>query len=314
MRVLIYGAGVIGQIYGGRLAQAGHEVTLLARPQTAALLTAHGITLERGGEASSAQPHVTTKVPAGAAFDIALVTVRRDQLAEILPAIAELTTGRIALMLNQCVDLELVRERVGSERTVFTFPGVGGQRTKDGAIAYLEISQQKTTIERRHGIEAPVVDLLRSAGFALDMQTDMAAWLKTHAVFITAVGAAILEAGGDSERLAADRARVAAMVAAVGEGFRTLERQNIGITPTPLRLIFTVVPRFLAVSYWQRQLRGPLGTLAIAPHVRATRETEFPVMCADVRRLVAGHGSTPQLDRLLEVASATYRPPPRRSA
>jgi 2-dehydropantoate 2-reductase len=304
MRVLIYGAGVIGQIYGGRLAQAGHEVTLLARERAAAVLTARGVTLERGGEASRVRPHVTTAVPAGTAFDVVLVTVRRDQLAEILPAIADLTAGRIALMLNQCVDLELIRQRVGSERTVFTFPGVGGQRMETGAIAYLEISQQKTTIERRHGIEAPVVDLLRSAGFALDVQADMAAWLKTHAVFITAVGAAILDSGGDSGRLAADRAKVAAMVAAVGEGFRTLGRQHVAITPLPLRLIFTVVPRFVAVRYWQKQLRGPLGTLAIAPHVRATRDTEFPAMCADVRRLVAGHGSTPHLDRLLEAASA----------
>jgi 2-dehydropantoate 2-reductase len=65
-------------------------------------------------------------------------------------------------------------------------------------------------------------------------------------------------------------------------------------------LIFTVVPRFIAVGYWQKQLRGPIGTVAIAPHMRATRGTELPVLRADVRHLVAGHGPTPHLDLLLD--------------
>jgi ketopantoate reductase len=31
MKVLVYGAGVIGTLYGGKLARAGHTVTVVAR-------------------------------------------------------------------------------------------------------------------------------------------------------------------------------------------------------------------------------------------------------------------------------------------
>lgn len=303
MNVLIFGAGVIGQVYGARLVQAGHHVTLLARGPAAATLTAQGITLRCGEQTSRAHPHVLTRIPADAVFDVVLVTVRRDQLADALPAIGALTANRVTLMLNPGTDLHPVREQIGTTRTVFAFPGVGGRRTDDGAIAYLEIPQQRTTVERRVGVEAPVVELLHSAGFALDLQDDMMGWLRTHTVFITSVGAAILDAGGDSTALAADRTKVATMVAAVGEGFRALAQQNTKVTPTPLRLMFTVVPRFVAVRYWQRQLRGPLGTLAIAPHIRATHDTEFPLLRADVRRLATGHGPTPHLDRLMDSAT-----------
>lgn len=40
----------------------------------------------------------------------------------------------------------------------------------------------------------------------------------------------------------------------------------------------------MSVRYWQHQLRGPMGTVTIAPHVRATRDTEFLALMQFVRR------------------------------
>jgi len=305
MNVLIYGAGVIGQIFGGRLARAGHDVSLLARGEQARSLAEHGITLsQEGGESFHVSPPVLTAVPPDAHYDVVFVTVRRDQLADVVPAVAALAAQRIVFAVNQFADLEGLRVRTGADRTLFGFPGVAGYHSAEATVTYLEVPQQKTTVERRGGREQPVVDLLRSAGLPVDLSDDMYGWLATHAVFITTVGAAILAAGGDSAALAADRGRVAEMVAAVGEGFRALSRQHIAVTPTPLRLIFTIVPRFIAVRYWQKQLSGPTGTVGIAPHMRATRFTELATLVADVRRLIAGQGPTPRLDRLLDVPAA----------
>jgi 2-dehydropantoate 2-reductase len=307
MKVLVYGAGVIGQIYGGRLARSGHEVSLLARGRTAELLAVRGITLRRGDEHWRVRPAVVGvgDITQDNPFDVVLVTVRLDQVDEVVPDLARVPATRVAFMLNQCCGLEAMREQVGADRTVFAFPGVGGQRHEDGMISYLQVPRQKTTVERRSGLEQPVVDLLRSAGFPVVLSEHMDGWLKTHAVFIATLDAAILDSDGDSSALAVDRGRVADVVEAIREGFRALARQGVPVTPTPLRLIFTVVPRFVAVAYWRRQLRGPLGTLVLAPGVRATRETELPALNAQVRRLVAGHGATPHLDRLLATVSSS---------
>jgi 2-dehydropantoate 2-reductase len=301
MKVLVYGAGVIGQIYGGRLARSGHEVTLLARGRTAELLAARGITLRRGNEQLQDRPPVVGvgDITQDGLVDVVLVAVRLDQVDAVVPDLARIPATRVAFMLNRGSGLEAIREQVGADRTVFAYPGVGGHRLEDGTISYLQVPQQKTTVERRDGLEQPVVDLLRSAGFPVVLSEHMEGWLKTHAVFIAMLDAAILDCDGDSAALAADRSRVADVVAAIGEGFRALARQGVPVTPTPLRLIFTVVPRFVAVAYWQKQLRGPLGTLVLAPGVRATRKTELPALIAQVRHLVAGHGPTPHLDRLL---------------
>jgi 2-dehydropantoate 2-reductase len=239
---------------------------------------------------------VVTAIPADAAVDVTLVCVRRDQLGPVLPSLARLP-GLIVFMLNYCGDLDEIRGQVGADRTLFGFPGVAGRRTDDGTIEYLLIRQQRTTLERRTGLARPVAEMLREAGFPVDLSDDMDGWLKTHAVFITSVGAAILAAHGDSTVLAADRARVREMVTATGEGFRALRHSGVTVTPTALRLIFTTVPRFFATRYWQKQLRGPVGTLTIAPHVRATSSTEFAALAADVRELTGGRA--PRLDKLL---------------
>jgi 2-dehydropantoate 2-reductase len=301
MKVLIYGAGVIGQVYGGRLAQAGHAVTLLAKAP--ASLGERGVILRSGDATVRCALPVMTRLSGDEAFDVTLVCVRQDQLAPVLPELARpagVACGQLVFLLNHCTGLTGIRELLGPSRVLFGFPGLGGQRMPDGAVLYTELRQQHTTLER----DGDVARMLREAGFAVDVYGDMDSWLKTHAVFMTAMGSCVLAAGGSSAALAADRAQVSELVSAVGEGFRALARRGVTVAPRPLRLIFTVVPRFAAVRYWQAQLRGPVGTLAIAPHIRATRDTEFPVLAAEVRKLVAGHGPTPHLDRLLAAHAA----------
>ena len=224
-RVLVYGAGIIGQIYGARLAQAGHDVTLLAHGRTLQTLSESSVTLRTAGVVTHTPVRVVDSPLGEPVPDIVLVTVRRDQLEDVIPAVADLPAGRVVFLLNLPGALEVVRERVGAHRTVFAFPGVGGRRQADGTIDYVEVPQQKTTVEGR-GLEAPIVDVLKSAGFPVETTSDMAGWLATHAVFVTAMSAAILACGGDSVALADDPAQLAAMVAAVREGFRALRSQR----------------------------------------------------------------------------------------
>jgi len=97
---------------------------------------------------------------------------------------------------------------------------------------------------------------------------------------------------------------VARMIRAAGEGFRALASQGVAVQPRALKMIFTTVPRVIAVRYWQGQLRGTLGTVALAPHSRMTKDTELPVLYRDVQKMVAGMAPTPHLDKLLTLAQS----------
>ena len=45
MRILVLGAGAVGGYFGGRLAEAGADVTFLVRAQRAAALAEHGLSV-----------------------------------------------------------------------------------------------------------------------------------------------------------------------------------------------------------------------------------------------------------------------------
>ena len=61
MKILVYGAGAVGSYFGVLLAHKGHDVTLLTRPDTAALLEETGLRVTQAdGSAIRANPVLAT--------------------------------------------------------------------------------------------------------------------------------------------------------------------------------------------------------------------------------------------------------------
>ncbi|HEY0117692.1 MAG TPA: hypothetical protein VGC04_02815, partial [Cellulomonas sp.] len=116
---------------------------------------------------------------------------------------------------------------------------------------------------------------------------------------VACLGAGVLSRGGEAPALAADAAQLRRVVRAVHEGFEVLDDSGTTITPTALRVLFSRMPRWFAAAYWRRALRGPVGTVAIAPHTRASRDDEFAALCADVLDRVGDHDRAPTLVGLL---------------
>jgi 2-dehydropantoate 2-reductase len=155
--ILVYGAGVIGTLYSARLQQAGHRVTVLARGERLVDIRRHGLVLEDivGGTRSTTQIATTERLDVGDGYDIALVIVRRDQLAGIMPALtANHYIPTLLFMLNNPLGSTQLIRALGQDRVLLGFPGAGG--TREGQIVrYAMIAQQPTTLGElsgRHGV------------------------------------------------------------------------------------------------------------------------------------------------------------------
>lgn len=88
MRLLVVGAGSTGGYYGGRLAQAGRDVTFLVRPGRAAQLREAGLRIQSPHGDIELHPAVVTADQITRAYDAVLLTVKGYQLEAALEDIA----------------------------------------------------------------------------------------------------------------------------------------------------------------------------------------------------------------------------------
>jgi len=304
MKILIFGAGVQGTLCSVRLVRAGHDVTLIARGRRAAELREIGATIRdlRSGVTDAVATPVSQTLAPDASADLCFIFVRREQIDEILPAMqAASRVGRFVCMFNHANGSEFLFNALGKQRVVLGFPGAAGS-IEDGIVSYLNIPEQPTVIERT----APdVAALLKQAGFRVSLVADMDAWLKRHAVFITAVAGALHLVDGDMRRLAADPSRVREMILAVREGWHALDHLHVAPAPLALRSIFSWVPLPFAVSYWRKLLASDRGEIYFARHGRHA-VAEMAVIADDVRGLI-GPAPAPNLQMLYDGIDAAAK-------
>ena len=315
MRILVYGAGVIGTLYGARLQQAGNEVVVVARGTRLQDVRASGLVIEDVGSGAR------ETIPVGSiaellpddAYDLVIVPVRRDELSSVLEPLARSRATRVILFFgNNAQGADALTERLGSDRVVLGFPGAGGQLVHE-CVRYLMIPEQRTTLGEIDGGSSQRIRRLafvfKAAGFPVVISSDMQAWLKTHAAFVTSVAAAVYIARGDARAVASDDALLRLMVRAIRETFRTLRQTGAREVPWNLRLLHELMPEWFAVRYWRKAFRGPLGQFSFAAHSNAARD-EMEQLAADVWRLICnGQGSlpTPCLERLYRRAELLPR-------
>ncbi|MGI8688858.1 MAG: ketopantoate reductase family protein [Thermomicrobiales bacterium] len=304
MHVLVYGAGVQGSLYAARLREHGHDVALLARGQRLRDLRDHGIILEDivSGRRTVTPVTVVERLDPADAYDLAMVPVRREQVGAILPVLA--AAERIPTMLfmhNHAGGSDELVDAVGRERVLLGFPGASGAR-EGPVVRYALIPQQPTTLGELDDRPSPrlrgIADVLRAAGFRVAISRKMDAWLKTHAMFVTAVSGALYLAGGDNERLARMPDGVPLFTRGVREGFGALDALGLPPPPANLRAIFGWIPNHITVTYWRRLFASPRGEYYFALHAR-TAWDEASALAAEVRALLRESGRpTLAFDRL----------------
>jgi 2-dehydropantoate 2-reductase len=295
MRIVVFGAGVQGTLYGVRLAIHGHSVTLVARGRRAAELREQGAVIEHGlsGERQVMMLPVSEDLNPGMQADLCLITVRREQLMDVLPPLtAARGLLRAVFMVNHACGSEPLFSALGRERTVLAFPGAAGG-IENGVDRYIEVPEQPTVVEAS---ATDVVGAFRDAEFRVTTERDVDSWLRRHAVFVTALVGALYEVGVDTRRLSSDRSRLGVFVRAVREGWAALDKLGVAPPPLALRAIFRWVPLPLAVRYWERLLASPSGEYYFARHARHAAR-EMAVLAADVRGL-APEITMPHWDRL----------------
>ncbi|HZZ13078.1 MAG TPA: 2-dehydropantoate 2-reductase [Paraburkholderia sp.] len=98
MKVGIYGAGAIGGWIGVKLAQAGHDVSVVARGATLAALRQDGLRLIENGATHAAKVRAAEDPAALGAQDLVVVAVKGPAMASVAAHIAPLLNGQTVVL------------------------------------------------------------------------------------------------------------------------------------------------------------------------------------------------------------------------
>lgn len=106
MRVAVVGTGAVGGYFGGRLAEAGSDVTFVARGAQLAALRADGLHVASiAGDFNVRPAQVTDRTETVGAVDAVLVAVKAWQIREVAPSIRHLLgADTIVIPLENGID------------------------------------------------------------------------------------------------------------------------------------------------------------------------------------------------------------------
>jgi 2-dehydropantoate 2-reductase len=186
MRIMILGAGVQGTLYGVRLARAGHGITLIARGKRVEELQQRGAVIEDALSARTVgvQLPITGRLTREMQADLCLVAVRREQINEVLPDLMTASAmGRIVFMVDHANGSEQMFKALGRARVVLAFPGAGAVWKE----AWIATSSLANSRQRSKPTLVTLSHCFEARGSAWRACEDMDAWLRRHAVFVTAI-------------------------------------------------------------------------------------------------------------------------------
>lgn len=143
MRILVVGAGATGGYFGGRLLQAGQDVTFLVRERRAALLAQRGLRIRSAlGDADLAAPPTVTAATLREPFDLVLLSCKAWDLPQAIADIAPAMGPHSAVLpvLNGMRQLDLLDASFGAARVLGGQCVIAATLDAEGTVRHLNRS------------------------------------------------------------------------------------------------------------------------------------------------------------------------------
>jgi len=193
VRLLVVGAGATGGYFGGRLVQAGRDVTFLVRPRRAEQLRASGLQIVSPHGDVTLEPELVAASEIAGPYDAVLLTVKafalEAALADIAPAVGPETM--ILPVLNGMRHVDLITARFGARVLVGCVCKVAAMIDDAGRIMQLAKFQELAYGEMNGAPSARTEALdrfMQNAGFDARLTPTIAREMWEKWVLLAAMG------------------------------------------------------------------------------------------------------------------------------
>ncbi|WP_293368984.1 2-dehydropantoate 2-reductase [Nevskia sp.] len=139
MNVLMLGAGATGGYFGGRMLEAGRNVSFLVREHRAAQLRGNGLVIRSPQGDLRLKPRVLISGHVHETFDLVILSCKAYDLESAIAAITPAVGPETAVLplLNGLQHFEALDARFGADRVLRGLCSIAVQLGKDGAIEHM---------------------------------------------------------------------------------------------------------------------------------------------------------------------------------
>jgi len=302
-RILVVGAGVNGSVCAAELHRAGFNVTVLARNQRYKELSGQGIEIENplNGVRTVTWVPVIDNLAPGDLYDYILVMVRKNQVMDIMPALAQNHSPCVVFMVNTALGPEEWIAALGADRVMLGFVFAGGRR-EGSLVRAMRAKHSSTPFGEAGGAVTPrltrLIGILNRAGLKAKAEKHMADWLACHAAMVAPFAMLLLKHGCDNYAMARSKSDLRLLAASIPETQAVLRANGRRIVPRALAVI-GALPRFAHVALFRALVPSKFAEIGGAWHCSQAPD-EMNQLAKELKELVERSGlPVPALRQIL---------------
>ncbi|WP_139999294.1 ketopantoate reductase family protein [Paenibacillus paridis] len=239
MRVLVYGAGVLGSYLAHVLVRGGNEVTMLARGRRLEELRLKGNVIRHYFQlhATVDKVSVISELREDDIYDLIFVVMKYPDFQAVLPALAANQSKHIVITGNNASPGEMqdyLQVNSPSEKKIaFAFQLNGGWREEGKMISLRgpKVEMAIGGLNEELTWRAMIDEAFVNTKYKLTYYQNMDVWLKSHFVMILPINFIASASQGNLRKAGRDKKLLNQVIEATDEGHRVLEKLGYTITP-----------------------------------------------------------------------------------
>ena len=306
MRILVFGAGVLGCNLARNLFRAGKDVTLLARGKWAEEIGKNGLRIKDKfslGMSVSSIPVVTELKPEDA-YDVIFVVMRYTQIDSILETLRANGTKNIIFVGNN-VRAKALAALLPEKNVLFAFASSAGHRESDHVAS---IDLKKITIGPLLGApdnEQLIGQIFDGTKYKVTYEPNMEDYLLCHAAFVLPVAFACYKTEGNLKKLKGDTAYLSRLLDANIEGYRAIRNAGHEILPKSDADFEGAAYHKTCLRFFKLMCATGLGKICASDHAMNAVE-EMSALNRDLKQFFDENGAEYPVWRELEKEAEKY--------
>ena len=306
MKILVFGAGVLGCNLARNLLRAGKDVTLLARGKWAGEIEKNGLRIKDkfSPRVSVSRMPVVTELKPEDRYDVIFVVLRYTQLDSILETLRANPTANIVFVGNN-VRAQALAASLPEKNVLFAFASSAGHREPDRVAS---VDMKKITVGQfadAPSQEELIGQIFGGTKYKVTYEPNMGDYLLCHAAFVLPAAFACYRTDGDLKKLKGNTAYLSRLIDANIEGYRAIRSAGHTILPKEDAEFEGAAYRRTCLRFFRLICATSLGKICVSDHAM-NAVGEMSALNRDLKRFFDEYGADYPTWRALEAEAGRY--------